>query len=52
VESFTFLPYQVWMEQELRGSETRRADLQGEKLAQRRRECGVALFTAYSLDLS
>lgn len=51
MESFTFLPYQVWPEQELRGSKTGRANLQGENLAQRGRESSVALFTVYSLGL-
>lgn len=46
MKSFTFLPYQVRPEQELWGSETGRADLQEQKLAQRE-ENSVALFTTY-----
>lgn len=49
MESFTFFPYQVWPEQELRGTKAGRTDLQGEKLAQRGEDSSVAQFTVYSL---
>lgn len=46
MKSFTFLPYQVWPEQELWGSETSRTNLQEQKLGQRE-ENSVTLFTTY-----
>lgn len=51
VEAFTFFPYQVWPEQELRGTKAGRADLQGEKSAQRGEDSGVVQFAVYSLEI-